>query len=192
MLHKAKVNVSGQIAQVRARCFRGGGGGAGAGDVTAGEDGLDGSATCAPAPAEVTAAVESLEEAVRRLDGLAESLRPQIEREIAGLAIAIARKIVATEIPAGNYQIGEIVDRLMQQLPGAREVVLRLNPDDLSVFRDAWSNSRELAERLDAMRVVGDPSVGRAECIVETPAGVAELAAEKQLDDVEEGFLHGA
>lgn len=190
MLHKAKVNVSGRIAQVRARCIRAGG--AGGAERTAGEDASGGSVACVPAPAEVTTAVDSLGAAVRRIDGLAESLRCQVEREIAELAVAIARKIVAAEIPAGNYQIAEIVDRLMQQLPEARDVVLRLNPDDLDVFREAWSDSPELAEKLDAMHVVSDASVSRAECAIQTPAGVAELAVDKQLDDIEEGFRHGA
>jgi len=184
---KAKVNVSGRIAQVRARCLKAGGGPAPAAD-----DGSDGCAPAVPAPPEVTAAVHSLEEAVRRLDGLTEGLRSQVEREIADLAVAIARKIVAAEIPEGNYEIGEIVDRLMRQLPAARDVVLRLNPADLTVFRQAWSDSPELAERLDAMSVVGDPSVGRAECVVQTPAGAAQLGVPDQLDDIEEGFRHGA
>ena len=187
MLHRAKVNLSGRIAQVCARCFK-------PGDAfeSAADDGSNGGAAGAPAPPEITAAVDSLAAAARRLDGLAESLRAQVEREIAALAVAIARKIVAAEVPAGNYQIGEIVDRLIRQLPTARDVVLRLNPDDLTVFREAWSDSPQLAEKLDAMCVVADPSVGRAECVVQTPAGAAGLAVQEQLDDIEEGFRHGA
>jgi flagellar biosynthesis/type III secretory pathway protein FliH len=67
----------------------------------------------------------------------------------------------------------------------AGAVVVRVHPDDLPAVereRPRW------AERLAAaiqLRVVADPTVGRAGCVVETPVGRLDARLSVQLDAFE-------
>ena len=141
-------------------------------------------------PPELLSAVQAMTRAAGRLDQIATGLRPQIESEVLGLALAVARRILATEIEKGDYDISEIVTRLLDQLPSTRDVVVRLHPADLQLLRRSWSDGADLEERLATLELVADHTVDRAECIIETAAGFVEATIESQLARIEEGFRH--
>ena len=177
-----EITLSKRIAGVQARAT------GGVGPVETPEVAVE--ATPAPPPAELTAALEALAAVAQRFDGLAETLRSQLEDGLAALALAVARKILVAEVKGGNYDIIEIVNRVLEQVPSSDDVAVRVHPDDLAALEGACGDDGRASERLRAMRWTGDPSLGRAECVVETPSGFVESLIETQLSVIDEEWRH--
>ena len=110
------------------------------------------------------------------------------EREAAkDVALALARKmaekIVGRAIERDPSIMGDIVG---QALAASRarggSVVLRVHPDDLAAVERARSKWSQRMVAAADVRVVGDVSVGRQGCVVETPVGRLDARLQTQLD----------
>jgi flagellar biosynthesis/type III secretory pathway protein FliH len=66
-------------------------------------------------------------------------------------------------------------------------VTVRLNPDDLAV----WQQAVDAQQTGDPENIccIGDWSVGRAECIVETDQGIIEYLIQEQIKQVTTALL---
>jgi len=90
------------------------------------------------------------------------------------------------EIQAGRYEIEPIVSAALKHLPALDDVIVHLNGEDL-----AACSLEEGSPLGDGVRFVADPSVPRADCVIETPQGLVASAVEAHLDDISEA-LKGA
>jgi type III secretion protein L len=105
------------------------------------------------------------------------------------LARRMAEKIVRRAVALDPETMGEIVAQAVEAsraLDGA--VVVRVHPEDLIAVeaqRPRWSQRLSAAASL---RVVPDPSVGRAGCVVDTPVGRLDARLAVQLDAFEKAM----
>ena len=106
----------------------------------------------------------------------------EAEGQLVDLAVEIARKILVQEIEAGRYQSDPIVREALATVPGCKDVVVRLHPDDLA--RCGAAGQTDDGSDAPNMRFVGDPNVARAECVLETPHGVVASDIEGQLSEI--------
>jgi len=153
----------------------------------------------APAPAQTAAdlqaektqfrlARQALLEAAEKLTCLREELIAQAEAQLLDLALDIAGRILRQEIRAERYDIDPIVKEALMRTASSPEVVVHLHPDD-------WARCTPAQQDEDGdaggVRFVSDPSIGRAECVVEMPDGVLELRARTQLDEIGQALRSG-
>jgi flagellar assembly protein FliH len=156
------------------------------GPVAAGEQPAPAQAAAAPGleaeRGQLRSALAALRAACAEVRQVRQRLVTEAEGQLVNLAIDIARKVLLQEIQAGRYEIDPIVSEALSRLPGGAEVVVRLNPADLSRCR--------LAEGADApgapegVHFIADPAVAPAECLVQTPDGAVQSAIEEHLDEV--------
>ncbi|HLK93947.1 MAG TPA: FliH/SctL family protein [Polyangia bacterium] len=97
-----------------------------------------------------------------RIVGRAVALQPETMAEIAGEALAACR-------------------------PGAGAARVRVHPDDLAAVE---ARRGALAERagavpLEALEIIGDETVGRHGCVIETPRGIVDARLATQLAALE-------
>jgi len=131
---------------------------------------------CAPAR-------EALEQCAGELSELRGRIVRDAEEQLVDLAICIARKVLMQEIQAGRYEIGPIVESALKHLPVLNDVIVHLNPEDL-----AASSPASEPPVCEGVRFVGDPSVQRAHCILETPEGLVVSAVDAHLSDISEAL----
>jgi len=123
---------------------------------------------------------QALERAAAQVADLQQQIIAEAEAHLLDLAVEIARKVLMQEIQAGRHQIEPIVREALRRAPANREIAVRLNPDDLARL-EAASDRDEMPANV---RLVADPSVGPAECVVETAEGTVEARIDHELDQV--------
>jgi len=104
--------------------------------------------------------------------------------EIAKLAVEIARKILMHEIARENYDIQAIVEEALKCAPARQNIVIRVNPEDLAQCQQLQRGNPDgpFAELVFA----ADWSIGRGECLVETPKGIVKSFVEEHLERISE------
>jgi flagellar biosynthesis/type III secretory pathway protein FliH len=136
--------------------------------------------------------------AMQTLDAITEMLQFVYEKSvieyrqhIAKLAVEIARKILVQKVKEGDYQIESIVAEALKNAPTRQEIVIRLNPNDLARYQQLQQDTKGQAGVAlpDGVKFVADPSIGLAQCVVETPKGKIELLINEHLEQVERALV---
>ena len=125
---------------------------------------------------------------VERLDALIsdlarpfEQLDAQVEKELLGLAMALAKQIVRRELKLDPTQIIAVVREAVSTLPvSTRDVRVHLHPEDASIIRQHLAPT----ENERAWQVVEDPVMMRGGCQVLTPTSRVDARLETRLGKV--------
>ncbi|MHC4477422.1 MAG: FliH/SctL family protein [Planctomycetota bacterium] len=104
--------------------------------------------------------------------------------QIARLSVEIAGKILAQKIEEGDYRIESIVNKALENAPTRQDVVIHLHPADMSELEKMEEVGG--SDSLNGVKLVGDPNIRRAECLVESPKGTVESVINKQLERIGE------
>ncbi len=131
---------------------------------------------------ELTNVCRALDAAACGLNKFCEEVFSSQREQIVRLSVEIAEKILLKEISSGNYEIEKIVGEALKIAPAQQDVVVRINPDDLQRYREISQDHGE--ELLTNVKLVPDPSIGAAECVVETDKGMIEYFIEEHLKQV--------
>lgn len=118
-----------------------------------------------------------------------ESLEQQLAGRIAGVALELARQVVRAELSQRPEVVLEVAEEALGVLlSSARQVAVRLNPDDHALAQG------QLAELLSARgaRLVPDAQVTRGGCIVESDIAVVDATVEARWDRAAAGLGHQA
>jgi flagellar biosynthesis/type III secretory pathway protein FliH len=132
---------------------------------------------------------DELARLVETVNGVAAGLHRSYEQmlasnhgEIAKLAIEIARKILMSKAGKGDYEIQAIVEEALKQAPTRQNVVVRLHPEDLPRCQQLQRENPQ--SPLAELEFVADWSIGRGECLVETPKGIVPSFIEEHLEHI--------
>ncbi len=148
--------------------------------------GADAAPAAPPLEAErkaLAGAREALEAAAQRLHALQQEIRAEAEDHLLDLAVDIARKVIGQEIRADRCDIEPIVREALGHAPPRRETVVHLHPDDLAALEKAGPEGAAPPD-LAHVRLAADPTLRRAECVVETAEGIIEARTEDRLAQV--------
>jgi flagellar biosynthesis/type III secretory pathway protein FliH len=102
--------------------------------------------------------------------------------EIARLSVEIARKILMQKVENGDYEIESIVKEALSKAPANQDVIVHLNPEDLEKCKKAQQD--EPGGVLSDIKLVSDPDIGRAECMLESPKGVIKSLIADSLERI--------
>jgi flagellar assembly protein FliH len=114
-----------------------------------------------------------------------ESLEAQLSGRIAGVSLELARQVVRSEIATRPELVVAVAEEALNTImASARDVVLRLNPDDLALAHGS------LQEQLKARgaRVMADPHVGQGGCVLESDIAVVDASVESRWARVAAGM----
>lgn len=126
-------------------------------------------------------AIQTLETAAAKLQIVYEKMIVEHRQAIAKLAVEIARKILAQKVKEGDYQIESIIQEALNNCPTRQDIVIRLNPQDLIRCRQIQEQPNST---ISGVKLVADPGIGPAQCIIETPKGKVESLIEEHLEQV--------
>jgi flagellar assembly protein FliH len=128
---------------------------------------------------------EQLSQTLHELDGLRLSLVSQSEKEVARLAIEIAKKIVHREVTIDNDIVMTLARIGLSRMQTRIAATIHLHPDDLA-YVDAHRN---LLSSAQAISLVEDNSVGRGGCLLQTEMGDVDARIEQQFAEIERAFI---
>jgi len=107
----------------------------------------------------------------QRLD----TVEQQLSGRIAGVALELARQVVRSEITLRPDVVVAVAEEALNTLlASARQVTLRLNPEDQALVRGVLDE--QLAAR--GARAVPDPHLTRGGCVVESDIAVVDASVE--------------
>ena len=107
----------------------------------------------------------------KRLD----SLEQQLAGRIAGVALELARQVVRAELHQNPEVVVDVSEQALSALlTSARQIVLRLNPEDFSPSQGQLSDVMEAR----GARLVADPAITRGGCLVESDIAVVDATVE--------------
>ena len=153
----------------------------GTGTELSGRRGVD-SGTIEAQKAVFSQACQTLNGVVAKLNQFYDKIFAGHEEEIARLSVEIARKILMQKVENGDYEIESIVKEALKSAPTPQDVVVRLNPQDLVQCQKAQQD--EPSGDFAGIKLVSDPNIGRAECLLESPKGIIESLIDEHLERV--------
>ena len=90
------------------------------------------------------------------------------------------------KVEKGDYEIEAIVKEALKNVPTRHEVNVYLNPKDLEQCQKALENKQK--GTLTGIKLIPDPNVGRAECLVKSPKGTVHSFIEEHLEQIGEAL----
>ncbi|MFQ6034242.1 MAG: FliH/SctL family protein [Sedimentisphaerales bacterium] len=129
---------------------------------------------------------QTLNGLVGELNRFYEQVLTKHKEEIAKLSVEIARKVLMQKVQKSDYQIESIVKEALKNAPTRQQVLVHLNPQDLSACQKLQQNDPGSA--FAGIKFIADPSIGRAECLLETPKGIIKSFIEQHLERISEAL----
>lgn len=104
------------------------------------------------------------------------------EREVARVALAAAERLVGEALALAPERIASIVGDELARARRAREVTVRVHPDDAPHVESLRALITARAGRPGTFSVRADPAVTRGGCLVETDLGTIDARLETKIE----------
>lgn len=127
-------------------------------------------------------ACEALNGVIVKVNQFCDKLYVEHREEIARLSVEIARKILMQKVENGDYEIESIIKEALNNVPGGQDLVVHLNPEDIEKCRKAQQD--EPGGVLAGIKLIPDPNIGRAECLLESPKGIIKSMIDDNLERI--------
>jgi flagellar assembly protein FliH len=142
----------------------------------------------AEAKEELTPVIATFRELVEGVRAARAAVIAGAEPELVRLSMAIAERIVHTEVANNRNVIVENVRNALTRLVNREVVTLRLNPTDLEAIRQ-YRDAIIAASDVEHLRIVEDQRVDRGGVVVETEAGTIDAKIATQLREAKRALL---
>ncbi len=106
-----------------------------------------------------------------------------VEREVALLAMEIARRVLAAELAAREDAVVDLAARALGEARARREVTLRVHPGDARAVRSAEGRLAAILARAP-LAIREDVALAPGGVVVETEAGWIDAGVEAQLAEL--------
>lgn len=133
----------------------------------------------------VTAAQETVRQALQTFQTEREEYFNRVEPEVVQLALAIARKILHREAQIDPLLLTGLVHVALEKLDAGTRVRLRVHPSDAHFWNEFFARSGGAS----VPELLGDATLQHGECSLETEVGSTLISLETQLKEIEQGFF---
>jgi flagellar biosynthesis/type III secretory pathway protein FliH len=127
-----------------------------------------------------------MQQAADQLSQTCQTLFTDHRDEIAKLAVEIARTVLMQQVLEGAYDIEAIVKESLSHAPTRENLTIRVNPQDLADCRAAQAGDK--TDSFAGVQFVADTTVGRAECVLESPKGIIQSLLDEHLNQIGEAL----
>lgn len=133
------------------------------------------------AAARADAVLRRLASTIDELQGLRRELVQRAERDVAQLAMAIARRIVMRELALDQDLLLTMARVALDRLADVATASIRLHPDD---YAGVMATRGGGAAASAGVQIVADPGVRRGGCVVQSEFGSVDVGAAAQIDEL--------
>ncbi|MCA1797117.1 MAG: FliH/SctL family protein [Desulfuromonadaceae bacterium] len=132
-------------------------------------------------------ATKALTEAAKKLSTQTESIMQRSAEDMLQLVMAIAERILHFEISEHKEVVVRVVQQTINSAVQAEEFHIRVNPEDIEVLNEHKPLFIASLSGLSNIEFIGDASITRGGCMLESPSGRVDATLETQLDEI---FAH--
>ena len=136
----------------------------------------------------VNSVIDSLTRTLKQLENIRQEIYQEVEKEVAQLALSIARKIVCHEVKTTQETITCVAREALSRVNNPTRIKIKLNPEDLQFIKDTRFQFSRLFHNIDNIRFEAEDSIQSGGCLVETDRGDIDARIEKQFQAIEETF----
>ncbi|MEO7414671.1 MAG: FliH/SctL family protein [Opitutaceae bacterium] len=137
---------------------------------------------------ELRADVEQLSDGVlKKLSGLEPALLAQLRESLPGLAVEIARRLLAGYSPSPEVVSGVCEEALTELFPERENLELALSAQDAGLLEKL---NPEWIKRYPGLRVRTEPSFGPGDCQVRSRFGLTDARVQTKLTALEHSLSH--
>ncbi|RKY72254.1 MAG: hypothetical protein DRQ24_05420 [Candidatus Latescibacterota bacterium] len=130
----------------------------------------------------VAEAIGNFSSIIQSIELQQKKLFRQTEKLVIQLALAVAEKIIDSEVTVNKEIILNVVRKAIEHLVDKTNLLIKVNPEDLKLVREHRQDWLVLAGGSGNLIVNADPSLRRGDCVIETDSGQVNARIEKQLD----------
>ncbi len=104
------------------------------------------------------------------------------EAELLRLALAIAEKIVETELQTKPAQIVAIVRQALKKVETASKVQIRINPEELAFLEESQAALNATFSLPKQISLLADPAIDKGGCFIDTECGQVDARLQSRLE----------
>lgn len=127
-----------------------------------------------------------LEGLIRDIASFREELFKACEREMTGLCLAIARKVVQREVEIREDGILECLRTALRAVVAGGEITVRVNPKDFEAVNQGRPELLKYCGGVKGMNVEPDELVSRGGALISTDFGEIDATVTSIMDEIEE------
>lgn len=127
-------------------------------------------------------ASQTIQNIADKLKTFYEEILFEHSEKIASLSVEIARKILMQKIEDEDYKIESMIIEILKNAPTYQDLVIRLNPKDLADCQKIQQENSDSA--LSGVKLLADSTIGKAECVLESPKGVIKSLIDEHLEQI--------
>lgn len=135
---------------------------------------------------------EKVREIEETANGQVEQFWEQIEPELLGLSVAIAKKIIRHEVEMNDGFVLETVKTSLRQLRDRQDLKVRVNPADYELVRGRKEDIAGSCDGVRTVEVIDDRRVDQGGCILESGSGTLDARLDSQIVEVERALMEAA
>jgi flagellar assembly protein FliH len=131
------------------------------------------------------AMLRRLTETLQELTELRSRMIHATERQMVGLALAVARRVVHREVSLDPDLLVAMARVALDRLGESAQITVRLNPDDYQIT----GASRIAQMTASNVTVVADGRIPRGGCRVESEMGILDAGIDAQIQEIAQALL---
>ena len=133
--------------------------------------------------------LDSLHSALSELDKIKKEIYITAEHELTTLALAIARKVLVTELSdKNNRTVLKVVEEALNKTVSHDNIKIRVNPAEIDIIKDAMPQFLHLVDNIEAVTIKEDKAISKGGCMIDTSLGNIDARIENRLQIIEEIF----
>ncbi len=129
-------------------------------------------------------AVQAFGEGLEQINGLRKSLLESSKEDMVRLIMAVAKKVIQTEIEKNKEIIIHTVNKALQSAIEADEYYIKVHPEDLQIVSEKEPLFLASMKGLQNIHFISDETISRGGCIAESRSGEVDATIESQLDEI--------
>ena len=132
--------------------------------------------------------MNSFSQGLEQLENLRREILQKVEKEVAQLALSIAKKIVCHEVKTTEETVVCVAREALGRVENPGKIKIKLNPADLQFIQDTKSHLSHYLHNVENIRFEAEDSIQSGGCLIETDMGDVDARIEKQFQAIEESF----
>lgn len=130
-----------------------------------------------------------LEKSLAEFDQLQKRIFADAEKQVARLALEIAKKIVRREVRIDEQIVLAMIKVAMSYVSDAHKLKVRVNPADLKIIHANPSRGADYESAAPTPEWVADPAIERGGFVIESDVGMVDGRLGQQFQEIEKSFF---
>ena len=130
-----------------------------------------------------------LEKSLTEFDQLQRKIFADAEKQVAKLALEIAKKIVRREVRIDEQIVLAMIKVAMSYVSDGRKIKARVNPADLKTIRTHFPRGGDFESSSPPPEWVADPAIERGGFVIESDVGMVDGRLGQQFQEIEKSFF---